>query len=247
MKALIVDDERLARAALRTLLAAHPTVEVVGEADSVDAAVAAIARHRPDVVFLDIQMPGTNGFALFDRVAATFRTVFVTAFDEFALRAFEINALDYLLKPVSATRLALTIERLLAPEVTRSTDPLPLPSADRAAKPLEANDFLFLSADRWAGFVRVADIVCISADGPYADVVIAGGRKTLVLKSMKEWEDRLPDRSFVRIHRSTIINIRFVERVERGVNHSYQVHVRHIAAPLVVSRRHAARLRELFT
>jgi two-component system LytT family response regulator len=247
MKALIVDDERLARATLRTLLETYPTVEVVGEADSVDAAVAAITRHRPDVVFLDIQMPGPNGFTLFDRVTATFRTVFVTAFDEFALRAFEINALDYLLKPVSATRLALTMARLLAPESTPSTGPLPLAPADRAAKPLEASDFLFLSADRWAGFVRVDDLVCICANGPYADVVIAGGRKTLVLKSMKEWEDRLPDRSFVRIHRSTIVNIRFVERVEKGMNYSYQVHVRHMAAPLVVSRRHAARLREFFT
>jgi two-component system LytT family response regulator len=247
MKVLIVDDERLARSALRTLLAAHPAVDVVGEADSVDAAVAAITRHRPDVLFLDIQMPGTNGFALVDRVAATFRTVFVTAFDEFALRAFEINALDYLLKPVSATRLALTIERLLSPDLTASTGPLALAPAGRATKPLDADDFLFLSADRWAGFVRVADIVCISANGPYADVVIAGGRKTHVLKSMKEWEDRLPDRSFVRIHRSSIINIRFVERVEKDVNYSYRVHVRHMAAPLVVSRRHAARLRELFT
>jgi two-component system LytT family response regulator len=247
MKALIVDDERLARAALRTLLVAYPTVEVVGDADSVDAAVAAIARHEPDAVFLDIQMPGTNGFALFDRVAATFHTVFVTAFDEFALRAFEINALDYLLKPVSATRLAVTMERLLAAESTPLAGTLPLAPADRIAKPLEANDFLFLSADRWAGFVRVADIVCICANGPYADVVIAGGRKTLLMKSMKEWEDRLPDRSFVRIHRSTIINIRFVERVEKSEHASYQVHVRHMAAPLVVSRRHAARLRELFT
>jgi two-component system, LytTR family, response regulator len=247
MDVLIVDDERLARSALRTLLAAHPTVAVVGEADSVDAAVTAIARYRPDVVFLDIQMPGTNGFALFDRVAATFRTVFVTAFDEFALRAFEINAIDYLLKPVSATRLALTIERLLVPDTTPPMGPLALTPADRVTRPLEADDFLFLSADRWAGFVRVADIVCISANGPYADVVIAGGRCTLVLKSMKEWEDRLPERLFVRIHRSTIINIRFVEHVEKGVNYSYQVHVRHMATPLAVSRRHAARLRELFT
>ena len=247
MNTLIVDDERLARSALRTLLAAHPALTVVGEADSVEAAVTAIARHRPDVVFLDIQMPGANGFALFDRVKADFRTVFVTAYDEFALRAFEINALDYLLKPVTAARLALTVGRLLEPEAMPAADSLPGAPADRAAKLLEPDDYLFLSADRWAGFVRVGDIVCICANGPYADVVIDGGRKTLVLKSMKEWEDRLPERSFVRIHRSTIINIRFVERVDKGVNYSYQVHVRHMPAPLAVSRRHAARLRELFT
>ena len=111
-RALIVDDERLARTRLRTLLAAHPEITIAGEADSAPSAVAEIDRLAPDLVFLDIQMPGASGFDVLEQTERTFAVVFVTAFDEHALRAFDINAVDYLLKPVTAARLAQSIERV---------------------------------------------------------------------------------------------------------------------------------------
>ena len=112
LTALIVDDERLARQELRALLAVHPEVQVVGEAASVDEAARHLAREQPDVVFLDIQMPGESGFDLFARAPVSSRVVFVTAHDAHALRAFDVNALDYLLKPVVPARLAESIARL---------------------------------------------------------------------------------------------------------------------------------------
>ena len=117
-KAVIVDDERLARNKLRSLLAQHPQIRLVGEADSVDSAIETIERTGPDVVFLNIQMPGKSGFELVNQVKLPIRIIFVTAFDEYAIRAFEVTALDYLLKPVNPERLAKAIERLAAPPAT---------------------------------------------------------------------------------------------------------------------------------
>lgn len=251
MRAIIVDDERLARESMRLLLAAHPGVEVVGEADSVTTAAELVERLEPEVVFLDIQMPGESGFELFDRVSRPFKTIFVTAYDEFALRAFEVNALDYLLKPVSRARLAAAIGRLSAlPEGGEVAgeglaESARVPDA-RTPRALEADDHLFITSDKWAGFVRVTDIACVTAMGQYSEIVTIGGRTALVLKSMKEWEERLPGRLFVRVHRSAIINVTCVERVDRLFNASLEVHLRQVKEPVLVSRRYAARLKTHF-
>src|SRR5688572_3258534 len=121
-RALIVDDERLARTRLRTLLAAHPEVTIAGEADSAPTAVAEIDRLAPDLVFLDIQMPGASGFDVLEQTERSFAVVFVTAFDEHALRAFDINAVDYLLKPVTAARLAQSIDRVRRASLSAEAD-----------------------------------------------------------------------------------------------------------------------------
>jgi len=234
LKTILIDDERLARAKLRSMLDGYAEIQIVGEADSVGLAVELIERERPDVVFLDIQMPGETGFDLLERVDSTFRTIFVTAFDEYAIRAFEVNALDYLLKPVSPARLARSIERLKVSRVENET----------AFKPLEYDDHLFLSFDNRSRFLKVSEIECILAAGAYSEVMTRGGQKAMVLKSLKEWEDRLPEKHFMRIHRSTIINIECVERMDKWFNYSYQVHLRGITEPFIMSRRYSARLRD---
>src|SRR5262245_39946669 len=232
--AVIVDDERLARNKLRSLLAPHPQIRLVGEADSVDSAVEIIEQTRPDVVFLDIQMPGKSGFELVNRIILPIKIIFVTAFDEYAIRAFEINALDYLLKPVNPERLAKAIERLDAP-----------PTAfDKSARPLEYDDFLFLPFGDGSRFMRVREIKYIRAADVYSEIFTAAGEKTLVLKPLNEWEERLPEKHFVRIHRSTIINIEFVERVEKSFNYSFEVYLRGVDESLTMSRRYAARLKD---
>ena len=238
IRALVVDDERLARQELRRLLAAHPEVRVVGEAAGVDEAARLIEREQPDVVFLDVQMPGESGFDLFERAAVSARVVFVTAHDAHALRAFDVNALDYLLKPVAPERLAATVTRL-----RRDAEPGDEPPPRR----FTMADFVFLPVDGRARFLRVGGIVCVLAAGDASEIVTADGARGRVPRSLKAWEDRLPEQQFVRIHRESIVNLQYVERIEEWSHESFHVHLRGIAEPLTLSRRHASRLRARFT
>jgi two-component system LytT family response regulator len=233
-RAVIVDDERLARQKLRSLLAAHPEIQTIGEADSVETATRLIAQTQPEVIFLDIQMPGASGFDLVNHLPEPVKIIFVTAFDEFAIRAFEVNALDYLLKPVNPQRLAATVARL-----SEVVEPQAPPS-----RPLEYDDFLFLPFGNGSRFLKISEIKCISAAGSYSEVISADNQKSLVLKPLNEWEERLPGKHFARIHRATIINIAFVEQTEKWFNYSYQVRLHGVAEPFTMSRRYAVRLKE---
>ena len=232
MSALIVDDERLARRELAGLLKAHPELAVAGEAASVDEAATLVRTLDPDVVFLDIQMPRRSGFELLEAADVRGRIVFVTAHDVHAIRAFEVNALDYLLKPVHPARLAITVERLLA----AAHEP---PSVAG----LELDDHLFLSEGRAARFVRVREILCIRGAGDYSELVLADGKQLLSPRPLKDWEARLPVQTFVRVHRTAIVNLDHVERVERATDEAFRVFLRGLVEPVPLSRRHAARLR----
>jgi two-component system, LytTR family, response regulator len=236
-RALIVDDERLAREELRYLLRAHPEVQVAAEARTVKEAAAAVETLRPDLVFLDIQMPRESGFELFERVRLDAAVIFVTAHDEFALRAFDVNALDYLMKPVNPTRLAAALDRLRRPRA-----PVIAPAAGRLAY----EDAVFLNVGQGPRFVKLASLVCILAEGDYSRLVSSAGSMGLVLKSMKEWEAILPERQFCRIQRSVIINCERVDRFEPWFNSSYRVYLQHVAEPFTMSRRLAKRFRERF-
>lgn len=234
--ALLVDDERLARQELHTLLAAHPDIEVVGEASSIAQAARLVTKLAPDIVFLDVQLPGETGFDLFDRVALSSEVIFVTAHDAHALRAFDVNALDYLLKPVAPERLAASLGRV------RAREPLP-PGEQRR---LGADDFIFVTVGGRARFLRVVHIVAVQADGDYTDVILADGSTARVLRPLKHWEQRLPEAQFVRIHRETIVHLRYVDRVEEWSAECWHVHLRDRKEPLVLSRRYASRLRARF-
>src|SRR5690349_11346598 len=170
-QAIIVDDERLARRELRTLLEeAHgSSVRVVGEADGVRRAAELVRACDADVVFLDVQLAGESGLELLPHLDPGVAVVFVTAFDQYAVRAFEVNALDYLLKPVAPARLARAVERLTRPNESDPATPLP------TAK-LDYHDRLFLRLDDRMGFVKVAEIVVIESDGDYSVVRLATGR-----------------------------------------------------------------------
>jgi len=236
ISALIVDDERLARQELRALLAAHPEVQVVGEAADLEQAVRLLEREQPDVVFLDIQMPGESGFDLFSRVSVVARVVFVTAHDAHALRAFDVNALDYLLKPVAPARLAETVARI---KEGRS-EPMP-------PRRFQIGDFVFLPVDGRSRFLRVSQIVSVSAAGDATELLTADGNRGRVPRTLKAWEERLPEKQFLRIHRETIVNLQFVDRIEEWSHESFQVHLRGHTAPFTLSRRYAARLKARFS
>lgn len=235
-RAVIVDDERLARRELAYLLQKHPEIDVVGEAGTVREAGTLIERLQPDLIFLDIQMPPESGFDLFERTMVKAEVIFVTAHDEFALRAFEVNALDYLMKPVNPARLRQALAR-----VARLSGQ---PTATRRA--LSYDDTIFVPVGQAPRFVKLSSLVCITAEGDYSRLVGTGGPIGLVLKSMKEWEVVLPERQFCRIGRSVIINCERVERFEPWFNSSYQVYLQHIARPFTMSRRLARKFRARF-
>lgn len=235
-RALLVDDERLARRKLRAMLTGFPEVEVVAEAGAVPQALAAVKEHRPDVVFLDIQMPGSSGFDFLDKARGQFATIFVTAHDTFAVRAFEVNGLDYLLKPVEPDRLAHAIHRL----VTKKD------RANHPASCLHLNDYVFVSGALASRFVRVGQIQYVQAAGPYSELFVEDGSRWMMLRSIKEWQSRLPKSHFIRVHRSTIVNLDFVERIEPLPNYSYAVRLKGSQCQLMMSRRRALFARRYF-
>jgi two-component system LytT family response regulator len=236
--AVIVDDERLARRELRTLLEeAHAdSVRIIGEADSVSDAARIARATDADVVFLDIQLAGETGMDLLPLLGADVDVVFVTAHDEYTLRAFEVNALDYLLKPVAPDRLAITVQRLAAAQPA-------MPAEGRVLY----EDRLLLRLGMERVFVPVRNIMAIEAQGDGSTLILAPQvlRKPSG-KSLREWEQRLPSRHFVRIHRSTIVNLEYVERLEPWSHASQLLYLRGLKDALTVSRRFGARIRERF-
>jgi len=232
--ALIVDDERLSRKELISMLADFEYIKVIGEAENVISASKAIEEFKPDIVFLDIQMPGESGFDLFDKTDIRGKVIFVTAYDEYAFRAFEVNAFDYLLKPVNPERLRSTLERL------------ELPAKEAQVKELKYDDRLFLMLNTHMKFIKISSLLSISAAGDYSEIITREGQKGLVHKSMNEWEERLPENYFCRIHRSTIINLEYIEKIEEWFNHSFRVFLKGADSPYIMSRRYASKIREKF-
>jgi len=237
IKVLIVDDERLARKDLASMLSEYPEVELVGEAQDVPSAVNAIELLKPDLVFLDIQMPGQTGFDLMDQVDYDGKIVFVTAYDEYALRAFEINALDYLMKPVSHERLKKTLSRFDSVDEVKPKNYAPLNYDDR----------LFTTMGTKVQFLKINAILLIQAEGDYTYVTCNDGHKGLVTKSMKEWEERLPSNHFCRVHRNSIINTDYIEEVDKWFNYSFKVKLKGIKDEVVISRRYAKKLKDIFS
>jgi two-component system LytT family response regulator len=234
MRAVIIDDERLARNDLRSLLSDCNTIEIVGEADSVQTAIEVITAEDPDLLFLDIQMPGESGFDLLEKVDLQAEVIFVTAYDEYALRAFEVDAIDYLLKPVNPERLKIAIDRLHGEKAF----------APKKQRILDYDDAMLLSLNSHLKFVRVSSIVSIQSAGDYSEIITSEGKKGLIQKSMAEWEQRLPEKYFCRIHRSTIVNIEFVTKIDEWFGNSYQVTLKGIGTPYTMSRRYAALLKQ---
>ena len=233
-RAIIVDDESLARKDLAAILAEFDEIEIVGEAKNIQAAVAEIKKNDPNLIFLDIKMPGESGFDLIEHIEEDTHTVFVTAFDEYAIRAFEVNALDYLLKPVTKERLIVTLERLADIEQQNQ----------KVLKNFNYDDQVFLKLNNKYHFLKVNNILQITAEGDYSKIHTKNNEKSLAAKSMKEWEDRLPENHFIRIHRSTIINTDEVERIEPWYNNAHLVYLKGIEKPVVMSRRYFQKIKE---
>ena len=233
-KSIIVDDEELARDDLKALLKDFPEIEIIGEAETAEEAKTLINKLNPNLIFLDIQMPGKSGFEMLEDIETDAKIIFVTAYDEFAIRAFEVSAKDYLLKPVNKERLSRAIERIKQEQE----------SEGNIQTNLLFTDSIFLLVNNHYQFVKIYSIIKITSAGNYSEIYTSSGVKGLVLKSLKEWEARLPSNYFVRIHRNAIINLEFVDHVEGWFNYSYKVFLKEIDDPLVMSRRYAAKLKD---
>jgi len=232
-KALLIDDEPPACDILRTLLAEHPQVSVIGEAGTLGQARARLATPDYDLVFLDIQLRGGTGFDLVPHVRPEARIIFVTAYDQHAVRAFEVNALDYLLKPVAPERLARALARIQHPADDARPDGLG--PDDRVHLKLGAGN---------ARFVRLSDIRLISSEENYTEVTVDGGEHFLVRKTMKAWEDLLPAGDFGRVHRQTIVNLAHARDLSRATDATLHLRLDGLPAPVAVSYRYASALRE---
>ena len=240
LRAVIVDDERLAREQLRRMLARCGGVRVVGEAEDARGTVELARRLAPDVVFLDIDLAGESAFDVLESLGTEVAVVFVTAYDEHAIRAFEVNACDYLLKPVRKQRLETALDRL------RGRSPRDRRAPDPEAPPLTSEDFVLLTTGHRSSFLKVKNIARIEAEAPYSRVWARDGKTSLVLKSLKQWQERLPETAFVRVHRGTIVNLDCVDRIERSAGHTFAVFLRGFERPVTMSRRYARRLKDRF-
>ena len=229
LSVLIVDDARLARSELRTLLAAIPWVDCVGEADDVPAARDAILREQPDLVLLDVQMPSGEGFDVLDGLETVPMVVFVTAYDQYAVRAFDTNALDYLVKPVEADRLrAAPGGAPVAPHATRDL--------------LGADDQVFLRDGERCWFVALGEIRKIVVDGNHARLWFRD-QNAVLARSLSTLEARLSPAMFFRANRNTLVNLRRVRAIEPSLGDGYDLTLDD-GSQVEVSRRQARELRE---
>jgi two-component system LytT family response regulator len=231
-RAILVDDERLARSSLRTLLSAHPEIEIVAEAATVRQAKELIETECPDVAFLDIQMPGGGGFKLLEQLLDPPSIVFVTAHDEYAIRAFDVNAVDYLLKPVEPTKLARAVTRLRR-SGTEENAPV---------GPYAADDSVLIKTGRRCFFVPALQIAVVRAAENYSYVDCENGETHLVRRTLKEWEALLPADHFVVLDRSCLVNWRLISKwVSRG--REIEAYVGRLAKPLLLGRAAAHRFK----
>ena len=246
MRVIIVDDELLARAVLREHLAAYADVEIVGECANGFEAVKAIAELAPDLVFLDIQMPKLDGFEVVELAGAKTQYVFVTAYDQFALRAFEVHALDYLLKPFSRERLEQALaharERLGSPAVAAAGSQAVAAAQEAAQRRVPLTRILIRDGAR-VQVIPAASIDYIEAQDDYVQVV-AAGKAWLKSQRLSELEEQLDPGAFLRVHRSYIVSLAAIERIDPAGKDSHCAVLRG-GARIPVSRSGYQKLREL--
>jgi len=242
MKTLIVDDERLARSELKRLLKNFSAIEIIGEAANADEAIEKIENARPDLVFLDIQMPGRNGFELLGSLVYVPRVTFTTAFDEYALKAFEFNALDYLLKPVEPKRLAAAIGKV---ENHRRKESEEEKNNRLKLTLLGEADQIFVKDGERCWFVKLRDVRLLESEGNYTRLYF-DKNKPLILRSLNYLEARLDEKTFFRASRKHIINLRWIESIEPGFDGRLDVKLTD-APEIEMSRRQSQKFKELMS
>ena len=233
--AILVEDSRLARLELKNLLLQHGQIQLIGEFDDPDAAIPAIEQLQPEVLFLDIQMPGKNGFELLDALTYQPAVIFTTAYDNYAVRSFEYDAVDYLLKPIEPPRLAQALQRL-TPQTAEQ---------DAGFHQLEPTSSVFIKDGEQCWMLELVKIVHFTSCGNYTEVHF-DGHKPLIHRSLNQLEQRLPGQLFFRANRQQIINIKKIASVELSIAGGLTV-IMQDGSNVDVSRRHSSRFRQMLS
>ncbi|MFZ9660876.1 MAG: LytR/AlgR family response regulator transcription factor [Chitinophagaceae bacterium] len=241
-RVLIIDDERLARNELKKLLGEFADIEVIGEAANANEGIEKINELQPELIFLDIQMPEKTGFEMLSELDKVPYVIFTTAYDEYALKAFEVNALDYLLKPIEPKRLSdalLKLDNLEMREQSGFDASIPLRTI------LSDNDQVFVKDGERCWFVKLGEIRLFESVGNYAKVYF-NNNKPLILKSLNALEERLDEKIFFRANRKHIVNLRMIEKVEPYFNGGLLLEIKG-GEKIEVSRRQAVKFKEMMS
>lgn len=229
---MIIDDERLAREELRRLLGKHPRVQIIDEARNADEAVEKIHRHKPSLLFLDVQMPGKTGFEMLEELDHSPHVIFTTAYDQYALRAFEVSALDYLLKPVEPKRLELALAKYTEPEEENTVSETFLRESDQ----------VFVRDGERCWFVEVGSIRLLESEGNYTRIFF-NDHTPLILRSLNRLEERLDPKLFFRANRQHIINVAWIEKIDPWFEQGLRVRLKG-GPEIELSRRQAKKFKE---
>ncbi len=234
IKTILIDDERLARTELRSLLTDFKQIEIIEECANADEGKEKIEALKPDLIFLDIQMPEKTGFDLLEELEYIPFVIFVTAYDEFALKAFEVNAFDYILKPIDPERLKATLAKIKLPEKKEHNN-----------QKLSYEDQIFLKDGEKCWFVKLADIRYFESEGNYVKVYFENS-KPLILRSLSNIEDRLEDKQFFRTSRKHIVNVNWIKKVDNWFSGGLRLTLTS-NEEIEVSRRQAQRFRDMMS
>src|ERR1700749_1716192 len=241
IRAIIIDDERLARNELKKLLLDFPEIEVIAEAANSAEGVEKIDSLSPDLIFLDIQMPGKTGFDMLTELDSAPHVIFTTAYDEYALKAFEVNALDYLMKPVEPKRLADALQKLQQAEEKEMAATM----AGITRGILTELDQVFVKDGERCWFVKLGEVRLFESVGNYAKVFF-GPHKPLILKSLNALEERLDEKTFFRANRKHIVNLRLIEKIEPYFNGGLLLEMKG-GEKIEVSRRQTVKFKEMMS
>ncbi len=233
MKTILIDDERLARKELSTLLKEYDFIDIVDECANADEAVVSIKKHKPDLLFLDIEMPEKSGFDLLEELEEIPQVIFVTAFDEYAIKAFEVNATDYILKPVDPKRLDQLMSKLEKPKKKMDSE---------QSSKLSYEDQIFIKDGDNCWFVKLSEIRYFESVGNYVKVYF-GENKPMLLRSLNKIEERLDEKEFFRVNRKHIVNMTWVEKVDNWFSGGLKLTLKN-GEEIEVSRRQSLRFRE---
>ena len=243
LRTIIIDDERLAREELKLLLKDYHEIDIIDEAKNGEEAIEKIKALKPDLIFLDISMPEMNGFEILKQLEEIPKVIFVTAFDEYAIKAFEVNALDYVMKPVDPARLDESIQKLnLKEEDFTSQFEGAISRKDRA---LTLTDSVFIKDGEKCWFIELSKVRMLESDGNYVKVYFDNFRP-LVLRSLNSFEERLDPEHFFRANRKFIINLKWISQIENWFNGGLQVELRE-GEKIEISRRQAIRFKEIMS
>ncbi len=232
IKSVVVDDVDMMRVTLKKVLDGFPNIEIIGEASDYESAKQLINETKPELVFLDIDLNGLTSIDLLNEINCSPKIIFITSHPDFAIKAFELNAVDYILKPISADRLRRAIDRV----TEMGAEPMEGSIMDESQERFKADQIILLNFDSKLTFIKVQDINYIEAFGNYTKIYMNDGKLSITYNSIKNWDNRLPNDVFIQIHRSSIVNLLNVVKIEKWTNDTGRLFLKGVEKPFEISR-----------